>query len=106
MKCLASLALSLLLVGPPLAAEEPADERVQELRNLLLQDCGSCHGLTLKGGLGPPLAAQQLAGRSAESLAAVILHGRPGSAMPAWDAVLTPAEARWIAERLLQGEPK
>lgn len=99
-------ALSLLLAGPLLAAQQPGAERAQELQNLLVQDCGSCHGLTMQGGLGPPLSAQRLAGRSAESLAAVILDGRPGTAMPPWQALLTPAEARWIAERLLEGGPK
>ena len=106
MKAPAWFVLSLLLAGTPLAAQQPGDERARELQNLLIQDCGSCHGLTLQGGLGPPLSARRLAGRSPESLAAVILQGRPGSAMPPWDAILTPAEARWIAERLLAGEPQ
>ena len=99
-------ALSLLLAGPLLAAQQPGADRAGELQNLLVQDCGSCHGLTMQGGLGPPLSAERLAGRSVESLAAVILDGRPGTAMPPWQALLTPAEARWIAERLLEGEPK
>jgi cytochrome c55X len=106
MKPAISLALSLLLAGPLNAAQEPGHERARELQNLLVQDCGSCHGLTMQGGLGPPLSAQRLSGRSPESLAAVILHGRPGTAMPPWQALLTPDEARWIAERLLQGDPK
>ena len=99
-------ALSLLLAGPLPAADGLGEQREQELRNLLVQECGSCHGLTLQGGLGPSLSAQRLTGRSPEDLSAVILHGRPGSAMPPWDALLTAAEARWIAERLLQGEPR
>ena len=98
------LALSLLLAGPLGAAEDIADDRQRELENLLIQDCGSCHGLTLQGGLGPPLLPEQLASRSPDDLAAVILHGRPGTAMPPWHALLSPAEARWIAERLLEGK--
>ena len=106
MKSQAWLALSLLLAGPLPAAQQPGEVRARELQNLLVQDCGSCHGLTLRGGLGPPLSAERLAGRSPESLAAVILDGRPGTAMPPWQSLLTPAEARWIAERLLEGESK
>ena len=34
-------------------AETISAQRSEELRNLLIQDCGSCHGITLKGGLGP-----------------------------------------------------
>ena len=33
------------------ASAEPSSARQSELRNLVVQDCGSCHGLTLKGGL-------------------------------------------------------
>ena len=40
------------------AAQTPAD--TAKLGNLVRQDCGSCHGLTLKGGLGKPLTADHL----------------------------------------------
>ncbi len=106
MKSPAWLVLSLLAACPLLAAEPPGGERARELQNLLVQDCGSCHGLTMQGGLGPPLSAERLAGRSPESLVAVILGGLPGTAMPPWQALLTPSEARWIAERLLEGESR
>ena len=106
MKSPAWLTLSLLIVGPLAADDLPGKNREQDLRNLLVQDCGSCHGITLQGGLGPPLSARQLAGRSADSLTAVILNGRPGTAMPPWQSILTPAEARWIADRLLEGGSK
>jgi cytochrome c55X len=89
----------------PLAANEDiSSNRQQELRNLLVQDCGSCHGLTMRGGLGPALLPTVLEGKSAEYISSVILDGRPGSAMPAWRSLLSPAEARWMADRLLQGE--
>jgi len=89
----------------PLAANEDiSNSRQQELRNLLVQDCGSCHGLTMRGGLGPALLPTVLEGKSAEYISSVILNGRPGSAMPAWRSLLSPAEARWMAHRLLQGE--
>ena len=96
-------ALSLLLAFPCLAADTPPPARQTELQNLLTHDCGSCHGLKMRGGLGPPLLPGALSSRSTDYLTAIILHGRPGSAMPPWRDLLTPAEARWIAHRLLDG---
>ncbi len=103
MRTSAWLALSLALGTPALAGEAPSEARAQELANLLVQDCGSCHGLKMRGGLGPALLPDQLTSRSPDYLTAIILHGKPGSAMPAWRGLLTPVEARWIAERLLEG---
>jgi len=81
-------------------------ERQQELLHLLRQDCGSCHGMTLKGGLGPALLPADLANKPAEFLAVTILQGRPGTAMPPWNAFLSPIEARWLAQQLLDGVSK
>jgi cytochrome c55X len=97
-------ALVLLLSGPALADGLPQD-RASELARLVLQDCGSCHGLTLAGGLGPDIRPAALAGASPESVAAVILDGRPGTAMPPWRSLLNEAEAAWIATYLLGGAP-
>jgi cytochrome c55X len=85
------------------AAAEPSPERQAALRHLLLQDCGSCHGLTLKGGLGPALLPEALAGKDAEGLAEVVLRGVPGTPMPPWAPELSAAEARWIAGLLKEG---
>jgi len=79
--------------------------RPQQLEHLLRQDCGSCHGLRLTGGLGPPLTPQALAGKPRELLVATITHGRPGTPMPNWDAVLSAQDIAWLADRLLQGHP-
>lgn len=98
------LALSLVLAVPLAASDGVSSDRQQELRNLLVQDCGSCHGLTMRGGLGPALLPDALSGKSAEAISAVIMNGRPGSAMPPWRFMLSPAEARWMAEVLLSGE--
>ena len=97
------LALSILIVAPLNASDDISSDRQQELRNLLVQDCGSCHGLTMRGGLGPALVPSVLQGKSSEYISTIILNGRPGSAMPAWRSLLSPAEARWIADELLQG---
>jgi len=96
------LALSLLLAASPAASDPVSGSREQELRNLLVQDCGSCHGLTMKGGLGPALKPVNLQGKSSAYLSSVILDGRPGTAMPPWRSLISPAEARWMAEQLLQ----
>lgn len=77
-----------------------------ELRHLVEHDCGSCHGMTLAGGLGPPLTPSALEGKPLEYIEAMILRGRPGSAMPAWDAMLSEDDARWIARYLKAGTRK
>ncbi|MBK1840391.1 cytochrome c [Azospirillum sp. YIM B02556] len=84
------------------AGEIPAS-RQAELTSLVRQDCGSCHGMTLKGGLGRPLLPDDLAGKSAEALAAVVLDGIPGTPMPPWRGLLSDDEALWIVKRLAGG---
>lgn len=101
-RVLAILLLAALTALPAAAADLPPG-RAAELERLVLQDCGSCHGLTLNGGLGPDIRAATLAGTAPEGLAAIVLHGVPGTAMPPWHPLLTEAEARWIAEYLLRG---
>lgn len=81
----------------------PARER--ELTYLVRQDCGSCHGMTMKGGLGSPLLPETLAGKHEDVLASIILDGMPGTPMPPWRPMLTEAEAVWIARALKEGLP-
>lgn len=100
---LAALAAAAVAGG---AIAEPTRARRDALVELVRQDCGACHGLTLKGGLGPSLEAAALAERDAEQMAYVILNGRRGTAMPPWRGFLSEAEARWIADALKQGFPK
>lgn len=83
----------------------PTPARQIELLNLVRQDCGSCHGLQLTGGLGLPLTPQALKERPPEALKDVILHGRNGTAMPPWSPFLSEAEADWIVQMLLKGLP-
>jgi len=100
----ALLALAFLLFGmAAVRADEPSPARHEALRNLLVQDCGSCHGLTLKGGLGRPLTPDAVADRSAAALAEIILDGIPGTPMPPWRELLTAEEARTIAEFIKRG---
>ncbi|WP_404364768.1 c-type cytochrome [Marinobacter sp.] len=74
------------------------------LANLVVQDCGSCHGLTLRGGLGPPLLPEDLADLPVGAIAAIIREGVPGTAMPPWKPLLSPGEIHWISEQLKSGE--
>jgi cytochrome c55X len=101
----AGLALLPLLFSPWVCASEGVPF-VEETIRLVRQDCGSCHGMSLQGGLGSPLTREALAGQSAEALAVIILHGKHGTAMPPWKSLLSAPQAQWIAERLLEGFPE
>ena len=86
-----------------MASADPAPKRQGELLHLLKQDCGSCHGLTMKGGLGPPLRPGDLADKDAGGLVDTILYGRPGTPMPPWEFEISRDEAAWLIDRLLKG---
>jgi cytochrome c55X len=86
-------------------ADEPGAARQRELVNMVRQDCGSCHGMTFRGGLGPPLTPEALREKPAGSLALAVLNGRPGTPMPPWRAFVSDAEAEWIVTRLQKGFP-
>jgi cytochrome c55X len=91
-----------VLVAPMVAAGEVAPDPAR-LANLVKQDCGSCHGLTLRGGLGKPLSPEHLAAWNEEQIVRIILDGVPGTPMPPWRPLLSESEARWIAAALKQG---
>jgi cytochrome c55X len=86
----------------PVTAAPLTAERVAELKNLLYQDCGSCHGMRLTGGLGPPLTTPALAGKPRELLVATIRDGRAGTPMPPWKDLLGMDEISWLVDYLLQ----
>jgi len=105
----ALLTLLAALIVPAFAhAGEPTPERQRELVRMVRQDCGSCHGMTLNGGLGPALTPEALKIRNLprEVLVATIVSGRAGTPMPPWHAFLSEAEAEWIVDRLLAGFPQ
>lgn len=98
MKC---LIIALLTISSAIASE-PNQGRQQQLRNMLAHDCGSCHGLTLKGGLGSSLLAADLIQQSDAFLVHTILEGRTGTAMPPWKAFISENEALWMVQKLLR----
>lgn len=106
---LAPLALALLAIAGPARAQAqagPDAARQQELVRMVRQDCGSCHGMRLTGGLGPALTPAQVAGIPLENMVSIIYHGRPGTPMPGWQSLISEAEARWISEQLRRGFPE
>lgn len=103
---LAALLLAALpALAPPAGAGPVTPDRAGELRHMVRQDCGSCHGLRLTGGLGRAITPEALAGRDPGELSALILDGMPGTAMPGWRPLLSEDEARWIADYLLENAP-
>ena len=95
-------ALSLLAVAGAHADALSPDRRAQ-LHDLLVQDCGSCHGLTMHGGLGPALLPETLRDKPRELLIDTVMNGRPDTAMPPWAPLLTRDEAAWMIDQLQQG---
>lgn len=104
--------LAVIIAAVPMARSaavaEPARGVVDattraRLAHLVVQDCGSCHGLTLQGGLGKPLLPETLSDRSTEIVAEIILDGIPGTPMPPWRGLLSRDEALAIADMLKTG---
>jgi cytochrome c55X len=99
----AAVLLAALLAGTNIRAAEPlSQQRQDELIYLLHQDCGSCHGMTLQGGLGPSLLPAALAGKPAQYLQRVISKGVPEKAMPPWENILQPEEINFLVVYLQQ----
>lgn len=94
------IAGTLLMVAGAFAG--PPESRA-ELENFVIQDCGSCHGLTMRGGLGPPLRPQDLEALPVGAIAAIIREGVDGTAMPPWKALLSDEEILWISRQLKSG---
>jgi cytochrome c55X len=103
----AGLAALLLLAAPAALADSgagtPSKSRQAELIYRLRQDCGSCHGYTLKGGLGPSLLPAALRGKDDDRLVHVILYGMPGRPMPPWKFEVSRDEAAWLVRAMKKG---
>lgn len=77
--------------------------REAELVSLVEHECGACHGLHLRGGLGPPLTPDIMASRPRVFLETTIADGRAGTPMPPWSNILTRQEIAWVVDRLQRG---
>jgi len=77
--------------------------RQSELLYFIKHDCGSCHGMTLKGGLGPALLPETLSAKPESYLVNTILEGRKNTAMPPWKSMLSQKDAIWITRQLQNG---
>jgi cytochrome c55X len=86
---------------PAATAQQSLD--TLKLTSLVRQECGSCHGLTLSGGLGKPLTPEHLKRWDREQVIHIILDGVPGTPMPPWRPLLSEVEAGWIADALQKG---
>ena len=95
------LSSGLLLTQTAIAEVDPT--RQNELLYFIKHDCGSCHGMTLKGGLCPALLPETLAAKPKSYLVATIMEGHPNTAMPPWKSMLNHDEAVWITEQLQDG---
>lgn len=109
MKMLRPTLLMIFLAQPGFALaaapeQQLESERQTQLRRLLAQDCSVCHGMLLKGDLGPPLTGKTLAGKSEEELMQTIMEGREETAMPPWWWMLEEYEARWLI-RFIRDDP-
>ena len=91
------------ILASAVALAVPAPQRQHDLLYLLQQDCGSCHGMTLKGGLGPALLPANLAGKDDNFLIDTVLEGRLNTAMPPWKSELTRDEVSWLIQQLRKG---
>lgn len=101
----AMVAAFVILINPSYANDKSLSNlRKSELTHMVKQDCGSCHGMTLKGGLGPALLPENLEGKPLLFLQNTILYGRAGTAMPPWKTLLTEQEVLWISQQLKAGK--
>lgn len=94
--------VSIISIGAAVA--DIPSSRQHELLRLLKHDCGSCHGMTLRGGLGPALLPKFIEGKPKAYLVNTILQGRKGTPMPPWRQFMSEQEAAWLIEVLLKGK--
>lgn len=103
MKKLFTIVFILIVSTNSALCDAISDTRKQEILHILKHDCGSCHGMTLKGGLGPSLLPKDLKRMSEKQVALTITLGRPGTPMPPWEAFFNHEETLWLAQQLLNG---
>jgi cytochrome c55X len=88
------------------ALSEPLPSRQAELEHILRHDCGSCHGMTLKGGLGPALTPDALQNKPRAYIQQSIRYGHPGTPMPPWEGLLSLEDIDYLVDLLMtQAKP-
>lgn len=100
----ASLLIVLLFAAVGSAHAGVLPERQAELLYFLKHDCGSCHGLTRKGGLGSPLLPEALKQRTDDELTDIIMDGIPDTPMPPWRELFDRQEASWMVRAIKNGK--
>ena len=83
------------------ALSEPLPSRQAELEHMLRHDCGSCHGMTLKGGLGPALTPDALRNKPRAYIQQSIRYGHPGTPMPPWEGLLSLEDIDYLVDLLM-----
>ncbi len=96
-------ALIMIIQLTPVSAA-PDTARQTELLYLLKHDCGSCHGMTRKGGLGPPLLPENIRVRPTLLMVNTVLDGRQGTPMPPWRSELSEQDVNWLVGAMRRGE--
>ncbi len=96
--------LLLLCISSSCLAAEPLAERQIEIRALVQNTCGGCHGVGLDGGMGPSLKPEALASKADDLLITTITNGRKGTAMPSWKATFNADEIAWLVSTLKSGK--
>ena len=100
---ISNLFVQALIFPCAVLAADVSNGRQQELIHLIKHDCGSCHGMTLKGGLGSPLTSENLQHKSHELLSSIIMNGVKGTPMPPWKGILDEQEVTWMVKQLKTG---
>ncbi len=90
----------IVLIAHSTSTRALTGDRKNELVYLLKQDCGSCHGMQLKGGLGPSLMWKNLHKKGKPYLKEVIAKGINGTAMPPWENILGREEITFLVDYL------
>jgi mono/diheme cytochrome c family protein len=75
------------------ASPAPAGGNADNGAAIFAQNCSGCHGQNAEGGgVGPTLVSAEMKGQNDDFFRQVILSGRSGTAMPAWEGRLSAQE--------------
>lgn len=98
------LAIILLVASSSCLAAEPSADKQTEIRTMLKNMCSACHGVDLKGAMGPALKPETLANKADDMLIDTIYNGRKGTMMSSWKASMNKDEIAWLVGVLKSGK--